>query len=106
MSYFQVHFTPLPSAKKKHYIAIQGAITECLQEMVRRGTLLFSGRYTASIGSEWLVKARNRHEVERLAMDHPAVKCNLITYRISELIDTIGVLSREEVAPPVEPAKS
>jgi hypothetical protein len=102
MAYFQVHFTPVPGAKKKHYEAIQSAITERLQEMVRRGTLLISGRYAASIGGEWFVKAKNRHEVERLILDYPPVKCNLVIFKISELVDIIGVITREEIPQTVE----
>jgi uncharacterized protein YciI len=98
MSFYQVHFAPVPGATKKHYRAIQPAITERLHEMIRRGQLLMAGRYAETVGGEWLLRAKNKHEVERMAMDNPAVKCNLVTYKIREIVDVLGPLTREAMA--------
>ncbi|MFZ5434048.1 MAG: YciI family protein [Calditrichota bacterium] len=94
--YFQIHYQPRPGARKLHLSAVQHKLTERLQDMVRRGQLLLSGGYPTSIGGMWLLRVRSRAEAERLVLDNPAVSCNLVTYRIVELQEPMGVLVQQE----------
>lgn len=94
--YFQVHYSGVPGARKVHFAAIKPKLTERLQDMVRRGQLLLCGGYPMSIGGVWLLKVKNRGEAERLIQDNPAVTANLVTYRLVELQDPMGMVVREE----------
>jgi uncharacterized protein YciI len=95
--YVQVHFSGLPGATKKHLHAIKREITEKVQDMTRRGQLVISGRYLSSIGGVWLLKVKHIEEAQRLAKEHPAVKSNLLTFRVNLMVDTMGMVTRREV---------
>lgn len=104
--YYQVHFQPVPGARKIHFGAIRPKLTERMHDMIRRGQLLMSGGYPSSIGGMWLLKVKSRSEAERLVMDNPAVACNLLTHRLIELQDPMGAILHQErthSAEPVEP---
>jgi len=101
--YFQVHFQPVPGARKIHFGAIRPKLTERMQDMVRRGQLLMSGGYPSSIGGMWLLKVKSRSEAERLVMDNPAVACNLLKHRLIELQDPMGAVIHQENAHAIEP---
>jgi hypothetical protein len=103
--YFQVHFQPVPGARKIHFGAIRPKLTERMHDMIRRGQLLMSGKYPSSIGGMWLLKVKSRSEAERLVMDNPAVACNLLTHRLIELEDPMGAITHQEKAHPVEPVE-
>ena len=98
-AYVQVHFSGLPGATKKHLHAIKREITEKVQDMTRRGQLILAGRYLSSIGGVWLLRVKNLEEAQRLAKEHPAVKSNLLTYRVYLLVDNMGMITRREVEP-------
>jgi uncharacterized protein YciI len=100
--YYQVHFQPVPGARKTHFTAIRPKLTERMHEMIRRGQLLMSGGYPSSIGGMWLLKVKNRGEAERLVADNPAVACNLLKHRLIELQDPMGAVIREENAHSIE----
>jgi uncharacterized protein YciI len=102
-AYVQVHFSGLPGATKKHLHAIKREITEKVQDMTRRGQLVLAGRYLSSIGGCWLLKVKNLEEAKRLAKEHPAVKSNLLTYRVNLLVETTGMVTRREVEPRHDP---
>lgn len=94
--YFQVHYQPRPGAKKSHLSAVQPKLIERLHDMIRRGYLIVSGSYPTSIGGMWLLRVKNRNEAERFVLDNPLVACNLVTYRLIELQDPIGVVVQQE----------
>ncbi|HEY3295461.1 MAG TPA: hypothetical protein VGL38_08480 [bacterium] len=103
--YFQVHFQPVPGARKTHFAAIRPKLTERMHDMIRRGQLLMSGGYPSSIGGMWLLKVKSRSEAERLVQDHPAVACNLLTHRLLELEEPMGAIIHQEkpaIAEPIE----
>jgi hypothetical protein len=100
--YFQVHFQPVPGARKIHFAAIRPKLTERMHDMIRRGQLLMSGGYPSSIGGMWLLKVKSRGEAERLVLDNPAVACNLLTHRLIELQDPMGAVTHQEKPQPVE----
>jgi len=104
--YFQVHFQPVPGARKIHFGAIRPKLTERMHDMVRRGQLLMSGTYPSSIGGMWLLKVKSRSEAERLVMDNPAVACNLLTHRLLELQDPMGAIMHQEKPHTVEPVET
>lgn len=109
--FFKAHFSPLPGARKFHYEAVLPELTQKLQEMVRRGQLILSGRYPSSLGGIWIFKAKNRQEAEKLVQENPAVKCNLLTYVLCELFEPLGqltqydaqVIKEEPIATPPSP---
>jgi uncharacterized protein YciI len=94
--YYQVHYAPIPGARKIHFNAIRPKLTERLQDMVRRGQLLICGGYPMSIGGMWLLKVKSRSEAERLIQDNPAVTANLVTFRLVELQEPMGAVVRED----------
>jgi len=94
--YFQIHFQARPGARKNHLAAVQPKLTERVHDMVRRGQLLISGGYPTSIGGMWLLRVKSRSEAERLVMDNPAVSCNLVTYRMVELQEPVGMVVLQE----------
>jgi hypothetical protein len=102
--YFQVHYQPVPGARKAHFDAVGPRLLERTHEMIRHGQLLISGGYPSSIGGLWVLKVKNRAEAERLVMDHPAVACNLLTYRLIELQDPEGMVVHEARIQAIEPA--
>jgi len=108
--YFQVHYQPVPGARKAHLQAVQPKLIERIHDMIRRGQLLMCGTYPSSIGGMWLLKVKSHAEAERLVLENPAVSCNLVTHRLVELHDPIGVVVQQErgleSAPPSEPEKS
>jgi uncharacterized protein YciI len=103
--YFQVHYQPVPGARKNHFEAIRPKLTEKMHEMIRHGQLLISGGYPSSIGGMWVIKVKNRAEAERLVMDHPAVACNLLTYKLIELQEPEGAIIHEARLQAIEPAE-
>lgn len=94
--YFQVHFQPVPGARKNHFDAIRPTLLERTHEMIRRGQLLFAGGYPSSIGGMWLLKVKTRSEAERLVLDHPAVACSLLTHKLIELQEPEGAIVSAE----------
>lgn len=94
--YFQVHYQPVPGARKTHLMAVQPKLTERIHEMIRRGQLLMCGSYPSSIGGMWLLRVRSHAEAERLVLDNPLVSCNLVKHRLVELMDPIGVVVHQE----------
>jgi len=102
--YVQIHYQPRPSARKNHLAAVQPKLTERLHDMVHRGQLLLCGGYPTSIGGMWLLRVKSRAEAERLVRDNPAVACNLVTYRIVELQDPLGIVVQQERELPAEAA--
>jgi len=94
--YFQVHFQPVPGARKVHFGAILPKLTERMHDMIRRGQLLMAGGYPSSIGGMWLLKVKSRGEAERLVLDNPAVACNLLTHRLIELQEPMGAIIHQE----------
>ena len=101
--YYQVHYQPVPGARKSHLLAVQPKLTERLHDMIRRGQLLMCGSYPSSLGGMWLLKVRSHAEAQRLVLENPAVSCNLVTHRLQELHDPMGVVVQQERAPqPVE----
>jgi len=102
---FQVYFQARPGARRQHFEAVRPKITERLHDMIRRGQLILGGDYPSSTGGTWLLKVRSRSEAERLVMDHPAVGCSLLTYRLIELQDPMGAVLHQERETPPEPAQ-
>jgi hypothetical protein len=99
--YFQVHFQPVPGARKALFVALRPQLGDLQQEMIQRGQLLFSGGYPTSIGGMWLLKADNRAEAEKLVLAHPAVERQLLTWRLLELQEPQGaILAAEPASPP------
>jgi hypothetical protein len=99
--YVQVHFAATPGATKKHLDAIQREITEKTQDMTRRGILIIAGRYLSSVGGMWLLKVNTKEEAEKHAREHPAVKSNLVKFRLKYLQDPTGMLLRRDPNVPV-----
>jgi hypothetical protein len=97
--YFQVHFQPVPGARKGLFTALQPQLAAQLQEMIREGQLLFSGGYPTSIGGMWLLKTKDRGEAERLVLAHPAVSGHLLTWRLLELQEPVGLVVAPDSAP-------
>ena len=88
--YFQVHFQPIPGARKALFLALQPQLADHVQDMISRGQLLFAGGYPTSIGGMWLLKTDNRAEAEKLVLAHPAVSGHLLTWRLLELQEPLG----------------
>jgi uncharacterized protein YciI len=100
--YFQVHYQPVPGARKAHLMAVQPKLIERLHDMIRRGQLLMCGTYPSSLGGMWLLKVRSHAEAQRLVLENPAVSCNLVTHRLLELHDPLGVVVQQERPPQPE----
>jgi hypothetical protein len=98
--YYQVHYQPVPGARKAHLLAVQPKLIERIHDMIRRGQLLLCGTYPTSLGGMWLLKVKSHAEAERLVLENPAVSCNLVTHRLLELQDPIGVVVHLERTPP------
>ena len=96
MAFFQVHFAPMPGVKKKDYMAVRPALDELMHGMVRRGQLMMGGRYAMSVGGVWLLRVRNKNEAEKLVGENPIVQNNLVTYRISEIVEPLGMFAKNE----------
>ena len=94
--YYQVHYQPVPGARKAHLLAIQPKLTERIHDMVRRGQLLLCGTYPTSLGGMWLLRVKSHAEAERLVLENPAVSCNLVRHRILELMDPTGIAVQQE----------
>jgi hypothetical protein len=94
--YYQVHYQPVPGARKAHLLAIQPKLTERIHDMVRRGQLLLCGTYPTSLGGMWLLRVRSHAEAERLVLENPAVSCNLVRHRLLELMDPTGIAVQQE----------
>ena len=92
--FVQVHFTGKPGTNKKKIGLHRVALTDLLDQMMRRGQLLACGRYLSSVGGMWLVKVNSPHEAERLAKEHPGVKENLLSFRINVLMEHNGLFLR------------
>ncbi len=102
--YFQVHFQPVPGARKGLFTALQPQLGEHLREMMQAGQLLFSGGYPTSIGGMWLLKTKNRAEAERLVLAHPAVNGHLLTWRLLELQEPVGLVVPADLNPVLKPS--
>lgn len=98
-AFFQVYFTQLPSAKKRQYLAIGAPTTNYQQELARRGALLICGVFPTSFGGMWLLKAKSSDEAEKMAAEYPPVKCNLVKYKVNELINPMGAILRHAPEP-------
>lgn len=94
--YYQVHYQPVPGARKAHLLAIQPKLTERIHDMVRRGQLLLCGTYPTSLGGMWLLRVKSHAEAERLVLENPAVSCNLVRHRLLELMDPTGIAVQQE----------
>lgn len=94
--YYQVYFQPRPGARRNHLDAVQRKLTERLHVMVHRGQLLLSARFAKSLGGLWLLRVKSQAEAERLVLEHPAVACNLLTFRLVELEDPAGIVVKQE----------
>jgi len=97
--YYQVHYQPVPGARKTHLQAVQPKLTERVYDMIRRGQLILCGGYPSSIGGMWLIRVKSHAEAERLVLENPAVSCNLVTHRLIELQDPMGVIVQQERIP-------
>ena len=105
--YCQVHFQPVPGARKALFDALRPKLTECLQDMMRHGQLLFCGGYPTSIGGMWLLKVQSRAEAEQLVLEHPAVSASLLTWRLLELQEPSGlVVQSDRASHPLETIES
>lgn len=92
--FVQIHFAGKPGTSKKKLGQHHVALTDHLDQMMRRGQLLACGRYLSSVGGMWLVKVNSPHEAERLAKEHPGVKENLLSFRINVLMEHNGLFLR------------
>lgn len=94
--YYQVHYQPVPGARKAHLLAVQPKLTERIHDMVRRGQLLLCGTYPTSLGGMWLLRVKSHAEAERLVLENPLVSCNLVRHRLLELMDPTGIVVHQE----------
>lgn len=104
--YFQVHFQPIPGARKALFTALVPQLAEQVQAMIARGQLLFAGGYPTSIGGMWLLKTQSHAEAERLVLAHPAVSARLLTWRLLELQEPVGIVVPAPATPPLETLES